>query len=159
MEERIKKGDQIVDIEGELKPGEGIQVDKDTKYEYGSDLSTDGVPLIDPGTGKTVAIRTFEYKINPEYRTKFPDNKQLIFNLHAKQIATQLWGDGLRPLDGVSPRVIINVKKGFYKIIVAAEARLNAMFAESPKNLTIELVRERKKVSSTAESGGTTGDK
>lgn len=139
MEKRIK-GINKIDIEGEFKPGEGVD-----GYEYGADLNTTGVPLIDPGTGKTVSIRTFQFKMNPDPKVKrnFPD-KQTLFNAHAKQITTILWGDGLRPLEEFAPRVIIDIKKGFYKIFVPCEARLNTLFVESPKNLTKELVKERK---------------
>ena len=87
---------QFIDVEGELKPGEGVQIDQDTKYEYGSRLETEGIPLIDPGEGKIVSIRVFDFKMNPALKD-FPIDKQLIFNTHAKQISTILWGDGLKP--------------------------------------------------------------
>lgn len=128
----------IIDVEGleDLKPGTGIEVG-DTKYEYASELSTDGVPLIDPGTGKTIAIRVFTFKINPEKVKEINKvNKQLIFNNHVKQITTILWGDGLRPLEEVAPRVIINKRKGIYQIFVACEARLNTVWGEKPNNLS-----------------------
>src|SRR3990167_8290501 len=109
---------QNVEIEGleTLKPGNGIQVDKDTKYEYASELSTDGMPLIDPGGGPVNVIRVFTFKMNPE--KKLLPTGQEIFSSHAKQIETILWGDGLRPLDGVSPRVIIDNKNSLYRIFV-----------------------------------------
>lgn len=136
------KGTNKVQIEGELKKGEGVQIDKETKYEYGATLQTEGVPLIDPGIGKTIALRTFTFKINPERQQYFYPEKQVLFNEHAPQISHILWGDGLRPFDGASPRVIINRDKGFYKIIVPCEARRDVLWGEKPKNLTQELMRK-----------------
>ena len=134
-----------VRVEGdlnELKPGEGFKVDEKTTYEYGSDLSTDGTPLIDPATGKTVSIRTFEFLMNPEAIKDFPEDRQLIFNNHAKQISTILWGDGLIPLEEVAPRVIINKREGKYQIFVPCEARLSTTFVDKPKSLSEQLINK-----------------
>jgi hypothetical protein len=125
----------------DLKPGEGIEVDDKTNYEFGADLSTEGVPLVDPGSGKTVSIRVFTFKINPEKVKSFPSDKQALFNAHAKQIETILWGDGLRPFDSNPPRVIINLKKGIYQIFVPCEAKRDVTFTDKPKNLS-ELLKK-----------------
>lgn len=138
-----QRGTNTVDIEGkleDLKPGTGVDAG-DMKLDYGADLQTEGAPLIDPGTGKTVSIRVFQFKMNPEKIKSFPNDKQAIFNSHAKQIATILWGDGLMPLDGVSPRVIIDRKKALYNIFVPCEARMNVMWIDKPKNLSEELIK------------------
>ena len=119
-----------------LKAGDGVQIDQDTSYEYGSELSTDGVPLIDVGEGKQVLIRVFTFKINPEKAKEVGFmNKQSIFNDHAKQISTILWGDGLRPLEDTSPRVIIDAKKAIYQIFVPCEAKTGVAFVDKSKNL------------------------
>ena len=123
---------QFISTDGELTPGEGIQIDKDTKYEYASELSTDGVQLIDPGGGPVNTIRVFTFKKNPE--KKYLPSKQTIFNGHAKQIEHILWGDGLRPLENVSPRVILNNKKGIYQIFIACEAAKGVLFSEKDRN-------------------------
>ena len=125
----------------ELKPGTGNKVG-DTQYEYGADLHTEGTPIIDPGIGRTVSIRVFDFKMNPTVRG-FND-KQAIFNSHAKQISTILWGDGLIPLEQVPPRVIIDYKKWSYKIFVPCEARLGTLFVDAPKNLSEELAKNAK---------------
>ena len=122
----------------ELKPGDGVDIG-DTKYEYGADLNAEGVPLRDPGTGQTVSIRTFDFKVNPQLK-KIPD-KQTLFNAHARQILTILWGDGLIPLEEVSPRVIIDKKNKFYRIFVPCMARKSVLFMEKPKNLSEELLK------------------
>lgn len=121
-----------------LKPGEGIQVDKETKYEYGSQLDTGGFRLEDPSEGQQVSIRTFTFRINPAKRREIETiSKQAIFNQHAKQITNVLWGDGLRPLEEVSPRVILNVKKGFYQIFIPCQAAKGVIWSskDKPKNL------------------------
>lgn len=123
----------------QLRPGTGISIDDKTKYEYGADLSTEGTPLIDPGIGKTVTIRVFDFKMNPDKERIFPTDKQLIFNQHAKQISTILWGDGLIPLESVSPRVIVNKGQGKYKIFIPCEARSNTLFIDRPKSLSEQL--------------------
>src|SRR3990167_4381900 len=130
MANKIKK--QLIDIDGleDLRPGDGVQIDKDTKYEYGSQLETDGVPLIDPGGGPVNVIRVFTFAMNPT--KKDYSNKQALFSAHAKQIETILWGDGLRPLDSVPPRVII--KKGCYQIFVPCGAAKGVIFSEKDRN-------------------------
>ena len=134
MAKQKLKGTNDIDIKGldDLKPGMGIDVGDNTKYEYASELSTDGMPLIDPGGGPVAVIRVFSFKMNPE-RKHFP-GKQALFNSHAKQIGTILWGDGLRPLESHSPRVIINNKKGFYQIFVPCGAAKGVIFSERDRN-------------------------
>lgn len=121
---------QFIDIKGleDLRPGTGVDVGDNTKYEYASELSTDEVPLIDPGGGSVSVIRVFTFKMNPD-RKHFP-GKQRLFNNHAKQIETILWGDGLRPLEEVAPRVIIDDKKGVYRIFVPCGAAKGVIFSE-----------------------------
>ena len=129
-----------ISIEGDLenlKPGEGVE-----GYEYGADLHTEGVPLIDPGTGKTVSIRTFTFRMNPIQKDY--SNKQSIFNSHAKQIKTILWGDGLIPYEAVSPRVIVDTKKKIYNIFVPCEAKSGVLFIDKPRNLSEELLKSSK---------------
>ncbi len=125
---------QIVDVDGleDLKPGTGVQVDENTKYEYGANLETENVPLIDPGGDGVVSIRVFTFKINPAQ--KFLPGKQVLFNAHAKQLEAILWGDGLRPLESNSPRVIINSKKGFYQIMVPCIAAKGVIWSDKDRN-------------------------
>lgn len=124
----------------ELKPGNGVVVG-DTKYEYGANLDTEGVPLVDPGIGQTVTIRTFVFKMNPNIKD-FHD-KQALFNSHAGQIKTILWGDGLIPLEEVSPRVIIDKKKHRYQFFIPCKARREVLFMDKPKNLSEHLKASR----------------
>ena len=123
----------------ELKPGTGVD-----GYEYGANLHTDGVRIEDPQEGKTVSIRVFEFKMNPDPKVNFPTDNQVLFNAHAKQIATILWGDGLVPLEEVPPRVIIKRKEHKYQIFVPCEAKRGVLFFEQPKSLNEVLTKASK---------------
>ncbi len=120
----------------ELKPGEGVKIDKETTYDYGADLNTQSTPMMDAQEGKPVLIRMFEFKMNPLKMKEFPNDLQKIFNNHAKQISTILWGDGLVPFESVAPRVIIDRKGAKYQIFVTCEARRGVLFSQQPKGLT-----------------------
>lgn len=138
-----------ITVEGnlnELKPGNGVVVDDKTKYEYGSNLESGNVPLNDPATGKTVTLRTFYFKMTPEVAKKgnFPLDNQLLFNSHARQIKTILWGDGLIPVEDIAPRITVHPKKHMYQIFVLCEARANVLFMEKPKGLTEVLSKASK---------------
>ena len=141
MQHKKSGGTNEISIEGDLKnlkPGESVE-----GYDYGADLHTDGVPLIDPGTGKTVSIRTFIFRMNP--LTKDFSDKQILFNSHAKQIATILWGDGLVPYEAASPRIVINKKKKIYQIFVPCEAKSGVLFMDKPSNLS-EMLKSNKQM-------------
>ena len=113
--------------------------DEEVKYEYGSDLEAKPVPIMDPATGKTVTLRSFDFAIPPSVKlANFPRDKQKIFNDHAHLIKTMLWADGLIPYEGsreVAPKVVVNLKKREFKIIVVAQARSSTSFYEKPKSL------------------------
>ena len=127
--------------ERELKNGK-----EEVKYPYGADLEAKPVPIIDPGVGKTITLRSFDFAIPQNIKLEdFPKDKQKIFNDHSKLISTMLWADGLVPYEGASPRVIINLKKRQFKIIVPAQARLGITFIESPKSLTTMLASRASK--------------
>lgn len=132
MAKEIQK--QFVDVEGleDLKPGTGVDVGGGMKYEYGSQLETEGVPLIDPGGGPVNVIRVFNFSMHP--LVKSLTDKQAIFTAHAKQIENILWGDGLRPLDEVPPRVIIDNKNRSYQIFVSCQAAKGVIFSQKDSN-------------------------
>lgn len=135
MTQPTKFGGMKVSIDNadQLKAGGGIAIG-DTTYEYGANLETPTARLVDSGDGKSVLIRLFEFKMNPELKGDI--DKQLLFNSHAKQIQTILWADGLKPFDEVSPRVIIDTVKGEYKIFISCVARSSTAFIEIPKLLS-----------------------
>jgi len=138
MADKVEKIETKIENLDKLKKGDGVDIGNG-KYEYGADLETEGVPVIDPGRGKTVSIREFEYKINPQMK-RMPDN-QTLFNAHAQEIKRFLWGDGLVPMEEVPPRVVVDKKNQRYKIYVGCEARLGVSWMETPKNLSVELAK------------------
>ena len=134
-----KQDTRHIDGMENLKKGEGVQIDQNTNYDYASELSTEGVPLIDSGEGQQISIRVFTFKINPE-KAKIIKlvSKQAIFNEHSKQIATILWGDGLRPYEETPPRVIINLKKGMYQIFVPCESAKGVIWSHKDRPKTLQ---------------------
>lgn len=134
-----------VDPELEEKMAKKMAEDFEGHDYYGAKLEAEPTPLVDPGVGKPVVIREFSFKMNPE--VKLPPSKQELFNAHAFQIKTLLWGDGLVPYEGASPRVTIDKRKRSYRIIIVAEPRLNTTVIETPQSLT--------KMLSTASKNGT----
>lgn len=125
----------------ELTPGDGVTVG-DTRYEYGANLESDKATISDKGEGKIILVRSFQFAFNPLMDGKAVD-KQDLFNVHAKQISTLLWADGLIPLQGESPRVEIDAKKRMYYIFITCEAKKGTVFADKPRNLAEELIDKR----------------
>lgn len=89
----------------------------------------------DLGLGKPVIIRSYEFAANPEAFKQHKPTKQELFNYHAKWILTQLWSDGLKPVEEVEPRVILNKRKTKYRIFVGAEPRQGQVLTEQTKTL------------------------
>lgn len=75
----------------------------------------------DTGHGKTVVIRSFDFKANPAAFKGHTPSKQELFNAHAKQIEIILWKDGLKVMHDVGPQLILDKKQKGYRIVVGAE--------------------------------------
>lgn len=75
----------------------------------------------DEGHGKTIVIRSFDFKANPTAFKERTPSKQELFNAHAKQIEVQLWKDGLKVMPDVTPQLILDKKRRGYRIVVGAE--------------------------------------
>jgi hypothetical protein len=140
---KIRK--EAVDPEFEEKMAQKLEKDFQGNDWYGASLEAPRTPLIDPASGKPLVIRSFDFRMSPELK-QLP-SKQELFSAHAKQIMSLLWGDGLRPFEGASPRVAIDRKRRTYKIVVVAEPRLNTTVIETPQSLSTLL--------STASKNGT----
>lgn len=98
---------------------------------YGRELQTKSNPVYDPGVGKPLVIRRFDFVVNPDFKGKL--SQQELFNLHWKQISIQLWSDGLVPYEKVQPKV--HIGKGKYTIGILAEANSRNAFMDKPKTL------------------------
>ena len=141
MTKPIESGetDKVI-VEGnlnELKGGEGVD-----GYDHAANLEAQSDPLVDLVAGRPLAIRSFEFSMNPDIELQFPSDPQVLFNTHARQISTILWADGLKPFDQVPPRVIINHKAKKYQIFVPCEARTGVIFADKPRSLTQQLTNK-----------------
>lgn len=102
----------------------------------GQEIEVHSDPLIETGTrGKTIVLRSFYFKANPQVMKEKKPTKQDIFNSHAKQIELMLYSDGLMPFHGVEPKLIISKKRDEYKIFIACEAMPGVTFAETPRTL------------------------
>lgn len=75
----------------------------------------------DEGDGKTIVIRSFDFKANPQAFKERTPSKQELFNAHAKQIEIVLWKDGLKVMPDVAPQLILDKKRRGYRIVVGAE--------------------------------------
>lgn len=142
------------DMDNEIlttKKGDDVKVGKEKftgfkgkeKWE-GANIQAESTPLIDPGTGEPIIIRTFMFKFNPEWIKKNKGvknvNKQELFNNHWKFLQLELWKDGLTPNEGVEPKMTF--KKGHYFIQLTCRARLGVMVADSPETLNKILARK-----------------
>jgi hypothetical protein len=121
------------------KKGATFGVQTDSEDWYGKEIQAQSTPLMDPGLGKSLVLRCFEFSVNPEFKGVL--NKQELFNMHWRQIQAVLWGDGLVPNEDAEPRVILGNKK--YKIFILCQPRLRTIINE--KAQTIQDIIHRKK--------------
>lgn len=113
--------------------GAKVEADSSEGRWEGQEIEVKSDPIIDPGTGKTVVLRVFEYSIDPSMPVKVRPTNQDLFNSHAMQIKHFLWKDGLRPFDegqGLEPKVQFSKRERKYRIIVPCEARFGQSFHE-----------------------------
>ena len=101
-------------------------------------IATDGVPMVDAGTGKPLVLRTFEFKLDYKKLKEAEDrhvqiDKQMIFNSHWPQIKNLIWADGLVASTDVDPRVVIG--KTRYRIFILCEPKFRVVLADKPTDL------------------------
>lgn len=97
----------------------------------------------DLGKGDAAIIRMFEFAANPEaFRMQIP-TKQELFNHHLKQIEIMLWGDGLKVMDDVDPKVTVNKAKDKYRIFIGAKPQKGHILREQPRTLS-QLAKNQK---------------
>ena len=65
--------------------------DNGTEWEADTQ-QTDGVPLVDSGTGKPIILRKFEFELPPGM--EMPSNEQIL-EAHKGKITTFLWKDDM----------------------------------------------------------------
>lgn len=87
---------------------EGLNQMKDAEKWFGSTMETEQQPILDPGTGKPVILRRFDFMYPPG--GKKPTKKQLLTPEYLKHLDNTLWLDELERI--MLPRVTFK-KKGF----------------------------------------------
>lgn len=100
---------------------------------YGQSVQVNSDPLVDSGTGKKLAWRTFVYDRNPDLK-ELP-NKQELFNIHWQQIENQLWKDGFVVDKRVEPKIVIAEDQKRYVIAVVCEPQFNGTIIDDPQTL------------------------
>lgn len=113
LEDHLGRKEQLIEINAKDAPV------KDINWEA-QEMQTEKVEIRDPGQGKPLILRTFEFQLNPALPKDFKFSKQDIFNSHGQQIKTLLWADGMIPLDNPNkkPKVQISKKQNKYRIFV-----------------------------------------
>ena len=97
---------------------------KDKGYDYDikqGEVHSDTHLEDDTGHGKSIIIRSFDFKANPQAFKERTPSKQELFNAHLKQIELVLWKDGLKIMPDVTPQLILSKKRDGYRIVVGAE--------------------------------------
>lgn len=74
---------------------------------------------LDGGTGQAIILRFFDFVANPElFKTRKPTAQEL-FNTHNKGVQSLLWMDGLKPYEGIEPRLMFSKDKKNYRFVIA----------------------------------------
>lgn len=116
----------VKDIEWE---GEHIQANSDTKLEQ------------DTGTGEAVVLRFFDFAANPDSFRMHKPTAQELFDVHRKGIESLLWTDGMRPYQGVEPRLMFSKDKKYYRFAITCI--VNDTLVDKTKTLSELLANTR----------------
>lgn len=109
---------------------------KDIKWEA-QQISTTSDPIKDPGEGRPVLLRTFEYSLNPNLPKDLSITKQAIFDSHKDQIRIMLWSDGLIPLEEIKkPKVQISKSQKKYRIFVLCIPKSSETLLDKPLTIS-----------------------
>jgi hypothetical protein len=138
MRSGLEKGRQVKDIKSSeqimFEHGQAFGVNTEKEGWYGKEMNVQSSPIIDPGTGKTLTIRVFEFSRNPTWKGTLPA-KQDIFNMHWRQIRNILWGDGLVAIQEKEFQPRIEYKGDKYYIFLTCEPRMSTFFADKARPL------------------------
>lgn len=109
--------------------GSAFDIDTGKEKWKSQELNVNSDPLIDPGTGRPVIIRSFEFQFDPAMLQKLKEHKihvpsdQELFNSVWPQIRIMLWGDGLvaRQEAEFPPKIKIGRKK--FKVVLVCDPK------------------------------------
>ncbi len=107
-----------------LWEGEEVTAHSETKIE--SDL----------GTGQAIVIRFFEFGANPEVFKIHQPTAQELFNSHRKGIEALLWRDGLKPFEGLEPKLMFSKNKKNYRFIITCVPSLGNTLIDKTQTLS-----------------------
>lgn len=125
--EHIETGNKFKSVDKETLDqweGEEIAVKSDTKLES------------DMGTGQAVVIRFFEFGANPEVFKQHKPTPQELFNSHRKGIEALLWRDGLKPYEGLEPRLMFSKSHKNYRFIITCIPMAGSAFTGNTQTLS-----------------------
>lgn len=110
----------------------------DTKWNDISQVDTTSETHLedDVGYGDAAIIRMFEFEANPIAFKQHIPTKQELFNYHYKQIEIALWGDGMKVMPEVDPKVTISKDQKKYRIFVGAKPQKGHLLHEQPMTLS-----------------------
>lgn len=114
----------VGDIKDLQWEGEEVRAESKTKLES------------DTGTGQAVILRFFEFGANPETFKQHKPTAQELFNSHKRGIESLLWRDGMKPFDGVEPRLMFSKDKSHYRFIIACIPSAGNVLTDKPKTLS-----------------------
>lgn len=90
----------------------------------------------DKGTGQAVVIRFFEFGANPKVFKDHKPTAQELFDSHRRGMESLLWRDGLKPFDGIEPRLMFSKDKRFYRFVLTCIPTIGNVLLENPKTLS-----------------------
>lgn len=110
---------KVEDIQWE---GEEVSAQSETKLES------------DTGTGKPIVIRFFDFGANPLVFKQHQPTAQELFDSHRKGIESLLWRDGLKPIEGIEPRLMFSKDKSSYRFVITCVT--SQALVDTPKTLS-----------------------
>lgn len=90
-------------------------------------LETEPVRLEDPGTGKPVILRRFEFQLPPGV---LEINKALLIKEHVKRLEVFLWKD---ELEMVLPPKLVLEKNGAFSIFATCQSKKGSLILSKPQ--------------------------
>lgn len=97
---------------------------------YAKEDGTGETVMHDRGSGETVDVRLYEWKLNPEVKV-IPSEDEILTPDYMKLLNAELWSSGLRLL--MKPRV--SIKDGMMRIFVPCKAATGQSFLDKTKLL------------------------
>lgn len=104
--------------------GEEVTTQSDTKLEQ------------DLGTGHAVILRFFDFGSNVEAFRKHKPTAQELFESHRQGMEALLWKDGMKPYEGVEPRLMFSKNKEHYRFIIACVPSRGNVLIDTPQTLS-----------------------